>query len=390
MNIIAIIPARGGSKSIPQKNIINFCGKPLIAWTIEQAQESNSIYDVYVSTDDKEIADIAMDWGAKVIKRPQQLARDTSSSEEALLHALDHIEKKQAVDMVVFLQCTSPLREPEDIDNAVKQFLFYKADSLFSSTLFDDFCVWKKESDGLRSITFDYKNRGRRQDREPYYLENGSIYIFKPEILQKHKNRLGGKIIMYMMPYWKSFEIDTWEDLEICEYFMQKNILSKSKMIPKGEIKLIAYDFDGVMTDNKVIVNQDGVESVIVNRADGLAVDILKKKGFDQIILSTETNPVVEVRAKKIGIPVIKGIKDKKRVLIEFCERSNISLKNVLYIGNDLNDLEVMKCVGWPVCPSDSADEIKRISKIVLNTKGGEGVVREILNLLKKEGRYEN
>lgn len=389
MNVIAIILARSGSKGIPKKNLVPFCGKPLIAWTIEQARKAKTIQAVYVSTDGVEIAQVAKEYGALVIKRPKELATDTSSSEEALLHALEKIQQDRKVDIVVFLQCTSPLREPEDIDNAFKMFIEEKADSLFSVAVLEDFCIWKHQEGKLASITFDYKNRGMRQQREPYYLENGSIYIFKPEILCKCNNRLGGKMIMYEMPYWKSFEIDTWEDLEICEYFMQKKILSNLKIIPANQIKLIVYDFDGVMTNNKVIVNQNGTESVIVNRADGLAIDILKKQGFEQIILSTETNPVVEARAKKIGIPVIRGIKDKKSILIEFCKKKNISLKNVLYVGNDLNDLRVIECVGWPICPADAVREIKQISKIILPTKGGEGVIREILNLFKKEERNE-
>jgi len=388
LKIVSIIPARGGSKAIPQKNIINFCGKPLLAWTIKQALNSCYIEKVYVSTDDSNIAEIATKYGAKVIERPKELATDASSSEEALLHALDFIEKKEKlkVDIVVFLQCTSPLRECEDIDNAVRKFVEEKADSLFSVARLEDFCVWKKENNGLVSVTFDYKNRGMRQDREPYYLENGSIYIFKPEILRRYKNRIGGRIIIYEMPYWKSYEIDSWEDLEICEYFMMRKILSKQQDVCSGKkIKLIVYDFDGVMTDNRVIVDQDGKESVVVNRADGLAVGILRKKGIEQVIITTETNPVVIARAQKLKLPVIHSVEDKRKVLEEFCKKNKIALENVVYIGNDINDIEAMKLVGWPVCPADAADEVKRISKVVLNIKGGEGVIREIINLLKKE-----
>ncbi|GAG59116.1 unnamed protein product, partial [marine sediment metagenome] len=113
------------------------------------------------------------------------------------------------------------------------------------------------------SVSYDYKNRVRRQERPPLYLENGSIYIFKPEVLVKYNNRLGGKISMYIMDYWKSFDIDTIEDIEVCEYFMRKKILSKQPRINKKDIQLIVYDFDGVMTNNKVIVSEDGRESII-------------------------------------------------------------------------------------------------------------------------------
>jgi len=185
-NIVAIIPARGGSKSIPKKNIIDFCGKPLISWNIKQALESKCVREVYVTTDDKEIADVSHKYGARIIWRPVELATDTSSSESALLHAIDEIEKIHKIDVVVFLQTTSPLREPSDIHRAIEIFISKSADSLFSAAVLEDFCVWEDEGGDLKSITFDYKNRGRRQDRKPYYLENGSIYIFKPEVIKQY------------------------------------------------------------------------------------------------------------------------------------------------------------------------------------------------------------
>lgn len=224
LQIIAIIPARGGSKGIPKKNIIDFCGKPLITWSIEQALGSKYIKDVYISSDNKEILKIAKNAGAQTIIRPQKLAGDTSSSEETLLHAINYIQKsnKEKIDIIVFLQATSPLRTSEDINNAMKLFISQKADSLFSAAVLEDFYIWNYQNEKLTSLNYDYRNRGIRQERTPVYLENGSIYIFKPEMLKKYNNRLGGKIAMFIMDYWKSYEIDKLEDIEIYEYFMQK------------------------------------------------------------------------------------------------------------------------------------------------------------------------
>jgi len=224
--IIAIIPARGGSKGIPKKNIINFCGKPLIAWSIEQALKARLVSSVFVSTNNEEIAKVSRKYGAKIVKRPKELSTDTSSSEEALLHALNQIEKEESVDIVVFLQATSPIRTSEDIDNAIKLFMSRKAGSLFSAAILESFCIWEWQNEKLMSFTYDYHNRARRQDRKPLYLENGSIYVFKPETLRRYNNRLGGKIIMYMMDYWKSYQIDKLKDVEMCEHFMRK-ILNK-------------------------------------------------------------------------------------------------------------------------------------------------------------------
>jgi YrbI family 3-deoxy-D-manno-octulosonate 8-phosphate phosphatase len=151
-----------------------------------------------------------------------------------------------------------------------------------------------------------------------------------------------------------------------------------------NDIQLIVYDFDGVLTDNKVILREDGLESVIVNRSDGLAINIIKGIGIKQIIVTTETNKVVEIRAIKLDIPIIKGVNKKKESIISFCNKNNIKLNKVIYIGNDINDLEIMRIVGYPICPSDAYEEVKRISKIILKSKGGSGVVREILKYIKR------
>lgn len=382
-NIVAIIPARGGSKGIPKKNIVKFCDKPLLSWTVEQSIASRYIKNTYVSSDDKEILRLSESLGATGIKRPKNISNDTSSTEEALFHALSFIEKTtgKKIDIVVFLQVTSPLRDFSDIDNALEYFVKKKADSLFSAAVLEDYTIWEVKNGVPASLTFDYKLRGRRQDRDPLYLENGSIYVFRPEVLKKFNNRLGGNIAIYEMDYWKSYEIDKLEDLEVCEYYMKNKIL-KNKLVFKG-VELIAYDFDGVFTDNKVYLKSNGAESVIVNRSDGLAVDLLRKKGLRQMIITTETNEVVALRAKKLNMPLLRGVNNKKEALLDYCRQNNISPKKVIYIGNDLNDFEVMKSVGYPVCPLDACGEIKAVSKIVLNTKGGGGVARELINYIK-------
>jgi len=149
-----------------------------------------------------------------------------------------------------------------------------------------------------------------------------------------------------------------------------------------NDIKLIVYDFDGVMTDNRVIVREDGMESVIVNRSDGLGINIIKEIGIPQMILSTETNRVVEARAKKLGIPMIQGVGDKKKVLIAYCKENNFNPNNILYVGNDINDKEVMGIIGYPVAPSDAHLDIKKLAKLTLENKGGCGVVKELAEIL--------
>ncbi len=387
MNIVVIIPARGGSKSIPQKNIMDFCGKPLIAWSVEQALNCDLINAVYVSTDDAQIASVSEKYGAKVIARPAELATDTASSEQAILDAVNQIEEKTAkkIDVVVFLQGTSPLRESSDIDNALQKFIDEKADSLFSGAVLDDFLIWGYVDGEFSSINYDYKNRGLRQSREKQYVENGSIYIFKPEILRKENNRLGGKIIVHEMALWKTYEIDSYEDIEICQYYMKNKLLDKS-LIPAfpDKIDLIVFDFDGIFTDNRVLVTEDGKEAVFCNRSDGLGINIIKKYGIPMLIVSTETNSVVAARAKKLGLNVVQGIANKKNFLVNYAREKKYNLDDIVYIGNDINDLEAMKIVGCPIAPIDAEASVKNVAKIIIESVGGAGVVKEMSQILSK------
>lgn len=218
--IVAIVPARGGSKRIPNKNVTKFCGQPLLSWTIKQAKKSTRIDTIYVSTDDEKVKTVAINQGAVVIDRPMDISGDYSPSEDALKHAVKQIclkNRDENIDLVVFLQATSPLRETKDIDNAIDTIKKNDADSLFSAAKLGDFFIWKKTDGKLKSVNYDYLNRKRGQDFEEQYVENGSIYIFKPEILFKKNNRLGGKISISIMEFWKSFEIDEKEDIEFCE-----------------------------------------------------------------------------------------------------------------------------------------------------------------------------
>ena len=225
-NVIAIILARGGSKGIPNKNIVNFCGKPLLVWSIEQAKKTGKISSVWVSSDSEKILEIAKQNGTNTILRPASLSTDTSTGESGYLHALNEIEKKEKIDIVISLQATSPLREPSDIERALNDFVSGQYDSMFSCVALKDFFIWTKTSDGnYVSFNYDYLNRKRRQDINEQFVENGSFYIFKPDVLRNMQNRLGGKIGISKMDFWKMFEIDSEDDLELCETLMKHYLL---------------------------------------------------------------------------------------------------------------------------------------------------------------------
>ena len=217
----AIIPARGGSKGIPRKNLRLLAGKPLVVYTIEHAGQARSVDRVIVSTDDPEIATVSQEYGAEVIWRPAEISGDTATSESALLHALDHLRDMEGYepDLVVFLQATSPVRQPDDVENAIETLQREGADSLFSACPLPGF-VWRREGGRLSSFTFDYQHRPRRQDAPEDLMENGSIFIFKPWVLRKFGNRLGGKIAVYLMPALDSFEVNEPDDLELMEHLL--------------------------------------------------------------------------------------------------------------------------------------------------------------------------
>lgn len=226
--VVAIIPARGGSKGIPGKNLIPICGKPLLAWSIMQARMANSIDRVFVSSDSDEILGVATQYGATPIRRPESLSGDSASSESAWLHALEEIEHSDVrVDLIVGMQATSPIRASSDLDSAVMQMKQDNLDSLLTVVEVEDFFNWREGQNGPESIDFDYKSRKRRQDIERRYLENGSFYIFRPGILRSLNNRLGGKIGMYTMERYKMFQIDNGEDVALCEIIMHGYGLDK-------------------------------------------------------------------------------------------------------------------------------------------------------------------
>ena len=224
MKIISIIPARGGSKSIPKKNLVSFLGNPLISKSIQQSKKSKLINRTFVSTDDEDIKLISKEYGAEVITRPNEISDDNATTESAILHAIEFLNKTEnfTPDIIVLLQATSPLRKKNDIDNAINQFILEKADSLISGSKFEDFLFWEFDSKKWHAVNYNPNNRMRRQDRKPQFVENGSIYIFKPEILYKFNNRIGGKLSMFEMSFWQTWEIDTYEEIDLLEFYYKK------------------------------------------------------------------------------------------------------------------------------------------------------------------------
>lgn len=227
MKNIAVIPARGGSKGISKKNIQDLCGKPLIAYSIEAALQAEMVDRVFVSTDDQEIAEVSCDYGAEVIQRPSDISGDFASSESALLHVLEKLDQEEGYhpDLLVFLQCTSLLTLPVDIDGTVQSLLDQKADTAFAAAPFHYF-IWSQNSDGeMVGVNHDKIKRLMRQQRKNQFIEAGAVYVMRVPGFLEQNHRFFGRTVMYEIPEERCFEIDEPIDLLIAEQLItrQKN-----------------------------------------------------------------------------------------------------------------------------------------------------------------------
>ena len=386
MDVLAIIPARGGSRRLPGKNLLDVAGRPLIVHSIEHAKRAQAVTRTVVSTDDARIQAISLAAGAEVIHRPPEISTDTATSEAALLHALDYLHAREQYqpDLVVFLQCTSPVREQGDIDDAVRHLLHSGADSVFSATESKWF-IWRLANGCAESFNYDYRHRRREQDMVPEWRENGSIYVFRPWVLREGGNRLGGKITPYEMNYWSSFQIDSAEDLDLCDWILRRQQrLGRVKALP-DTIQAVVFDFDGVFTDNRAIVFEDGREGVQCSRADGLGLDYLRSTGIPLVVLSTERNGVVASRCRKLQVECRQGVTNKLTALKQFSEERQLALSSVVYVGNDLDDAQCMAVVGCGIVVADAHPSVKNTATIILTHPGGEGAVREVCDLIKEK-----
>ncbi len=385
MEILTIIPARNNSKGIPGKNRVPLLGKPLIAWNILASMRSRYVTRTIVSTDGPEIRDIALSYGAGVVMRPDDISGDTASSESALLHVLSWLKDKEGYqpDILVFMQCTSPLTVSEDIDNCIEKLLRENADSATTVTDFHYF-IWKEDAGGATGINHDKSFRPRRQDREPQYLETGAVYVMKTEGFLKSRHRFFGKTVLSPMPPDRVKEIDDPVDIVIAENMLRNQLMLRKEDLLPETVSVVFFDFDGVMTDDKVIVGEDGTESVACSREDGMGISLLRKQGgIKLVVLSTEKNPVVAARCRKLKIECYQDLGHSKvEAMKKYLEENGLRPEDTVFMGNDLNDVECMKLAGCAVAPRNAREDVRNIAAIVTDKAGGNGAVREICDLI--------
>lgn len=396
VEVLSLIPARGGSKSIPRKNIKSLGGQPLIAYSISAALQATTVGRTVVSTDDREIAEIARSYGAEVpFLRPSKYAQDDTLDLPVFQHALNWLAEEEGYQpgVVVQLRPTSPFRPPGLVDRAVQVFLDHPDASSVRGIVpskQNPHKMWRIGQQGrivpLLETDFEEPYNMPRQDLPDTYWQTGHIDVIAAETIL-NGSMSGPRIFPCHIDPRFTVDLDTPLDWKLAEWRLQT--LREEIVCPPPEkrfscqgIKLVVLDFDGVMTDNRVYVDQRGEESVAAHRGDGMGISLLKKAGIEVIILSTEKNPVVSARAKKLQIPVHQGIEEKGVALKALLEEKEIPAHQVVYLGNDVNDLPCFSLVGTAAAVADAHPAVREKADLILETAGGAGAVRELADMI--------
>ncbi len=401
MEILAIIPARGGSKGIPRKNIRLFAGYPLIAWSIAAARQARSVTRAIVSTDDPEIAAVAHEYGAEVpFLRPAELAQDQTPDWPVFEHALRWLEKHEGYqpEVVVQLRPTSPIRPPWCVDEAVRILLEHPDADCVRGVVpagQNPFKMWRMDPQtgrlqpllSLPGVEEPYN--APRQILPPVFWQTGHIDAIRARTILEKRSMTGEVIYPLLLDPRYTVDIDTPADWERYEQAVRRSDLEivwpgrRPRPMPQ-KISLLVLDFDGVLTDNRVWTDSDGRELVASSRSDSMLLQELKARGIKILILSSEPNPVVRARARKIGVEAVHGvgIKEKGAMLQQILSERSIPPQEVVYVGNDINDLPCFELSGWAVAVADAWPEVLRAADYVLARRGGQGAVRELCELL--------
>ena len=375
---VAFIPVRGGSKSIELKNIKKINGRPLIFWVLDDVVECEGIDKVVISTDSEDIkATVNLYDSDKilVIDRSEEVSTDFASTESVMLEFADKFDFKN----IILVQATSPLLDKKDLNNGLKE--FENADSVLSVVNQKRF-VWKNKEDS-QPINYDYLKRPRRQDFDGFLVENGAFYITSKESLLKTKCRISGKINVVKMDEDTYFEIDEPSDWLIVEKLLQNKYGEPDLAYQLKNIKCLLTDCDGVLTNGAMYYTEKGDEIKKFSTYDGMGFKLLKEKGFITGIITSEDVQLVKRRFKKLGLDELyMGVSDKLKVLDEICDKYNLKYEEIAYVGDDINDLPIINKVGFSCSVNNAIDHVKKYADYVTVKNGGEGAIREVIELL--------
>ncbi len=400
--VLAIIPARGGSKGIPRKNVRSFAGYPLLAYSVAAGLQAKAVGRVIVSTDDEQIASIAREFGADApFLRPADIAADDTTDLPVFRHALEWLHKNDGYrpDVVVQLRPTSPIRPPGLVDSAIALLLQHPdADSVRGvvPAAQNPHKMWRLNGTA-RPMTPLLEVPGMR---EPYnaprqslpqiYWQTGHVDAIRTQTIISKASMSGDTVYPLVIGSQYTIDIDTladWARYEALVYTGSLEMVSPGgprRRMP-DRIEMIVTDFDGVITDNRVWTDETGRETVAASRSDSMHIRELRERGIPVVILSSEPNPVVGARAAKMGdVETVQGIdiRGKGVALRELLSRKHIDAAHVIYIGNDLNDLPCFEIAGWSVAVADSYPEVLRRADHVLSKAGGYGALREVCEIV--------
>lgn len=380
MKTIAFIPVRGGSKSIPLKNIKPFCGKPLVCWNIEALEKCSEVHEVVVATDSDEIWNTVEKRKYKktrLYRRSPENANDTASTESVMLEYISHA-KLEGDTIFMLVQATSPLTESRHFTEALQMYTEGDFDSIITCVRNYRF-FWNEDG---TSMNYDYMHRPRRQNFKGMLMENGAFYINTVRNILSNGNRLSGKIGIYEMPEYTATEIDEPDDWTILENLMRKHVLADRQ--PSNRIKLFLTDIDGTLTDGGMYYSEYGDELKKFNTRDGMGIALIRMAGIKVGIITSEDRELNLRRAEKLKVDFLRQGKlngGKLAVAEEIASEMGITLQNVAYIGDDVNCIELLSEVGLAACPSDANEKVKDIQGInIMERKGGEGCVREFID----------
>ncbi len=385
MKNIAFIPVRGGSKSIPLKNIKEICGKPLVYWTAKAACECRYIDAVFIATDSREIEAAVVYFKGKepalfsklcVVGRSAENASDTASTESVMLEFASQYQ----FENMILIQATSPLLTGADVDGGFELFESDGTDSVLSVVRQKRF-LWELNAEGFVSPSnYDVYKRPRRQDFHGYLMENGAFYITSKADLFKSKNRLSGNIKAYEMSEETALEIDEPSDFLIIEALMRKRQEAGSSGKAALDIKMIVTDCDGCLTDGGMYYSENGDELKKFNTKDGMALSRAHSKGLITGIITGESQSLNTRRADKLKMDFIEsGVFNKDEALKKLCNQFGINPDNVLYIGDDINDISAMAIAGTTACPADASCDVRKVAGYIAKKRGGDGAVRDII-----------
>ncbi len=401
--VLALIPARGGSKGIPRKNIRLFAGHPLIAYSIAAGLQARSVTRVIVSTDDEQIASVARAYGAGTpFMRPVELAQDQTLDLPVFEHALRWLKEQEGYqpEVVVQLRPTSPIRPPDCVDEAVRILLEHpRADCVRGVVPAgqNPHKMWRIPRLGgpmeplLEVPGVDEPYNAPRQVLPPVYWQTGHVDAIRLSTILRKKSLTGDRVYPLVLDARYTVDIDNLFDWARYESLVEHGGLpmvtpGRTRRPMPAKIEMIICDFDGVITDNLVWTDEHGNESVAASRSDSMHVRNLRERGIPVMILSSEPNPVVRARAEKMGVEAVHGVglRQKGEAMKNLLAEKKVDAAHVIYIGNDLNDLPCFEIAGWSVAVADACPEVLRAADYVLSRPGGRGAVRELCELVLK------